>query len=97
MMVGMCKITLRLPENQTLKGKRQVVRSIISTVRNKFNVSISEVEDNSLWQLVTLGIACVSNDSRHANEVLSRVVDYIQRASSDADMVDYELEVMPGL
>ena len=78
MNVGVCKIQLRLPENGTLKGKRQVFRSVSSRVRHKFNVSIAEVESNDRHQLLTLGITCVSNDSRHANEILSQEVDYIQ-------------------
>ena len=97
MNIGACKIRFRLPGNGTLKGKRQVFRSISARVRNKFNVSIAEVDDNERWQLLTLGVSCVSNDSRHANEVLSRVVDYVQSLRGDAEMIDYELEIIAGV
>ena len=97
MNVGVCKIQLRLPENGTLKGKRQVFRSVSSRVRHKFNVSIAEVESNDHHQLLTLGVSCVSNDSRHANEVLSHVVDYIQSLRLDAELLDYELEIIAGV
>ena len=70
MHVGVCKITLRLPENGSLKGKRRVVSSLSSRLRNKFNVSVAEVEDNDAWQIATLGITCVSNSARHVDEVL---------------------------
>ncbi|MBI4201480.1 MAG: DUF503 domain-containing protein [Chloroflexi bacterium] len=97
MNIGVCRIQLRLPDSGTLKDKRQVVRSISSRVRNRFNVSIAEVEDNDLHQHMTLGISCVSNDSRHANEVLSHVVEFIRSSRLDAELVDYELEIIAGV
>ncbi len=95
MNIGVCKITLRLPENLTLKGKRQVVKSITSRVRNQFNVSVAEVDDHRLWQLAALGVSCVSNDKRHANEVLSKVVDFIANSRFEAELLDYEIEILP--
>ena len=97
MHIGACRLQLRLADNHSLKGKRQVVKSIVGRVQNRFNVSISEIEDNELWQVVTLGIACVSNDARHANEVLSKVVNYINDERLDTEMVDYEIEIVPVL
>jgi uncharacterized protein YlxP (DUF503 family) len=95
MKVGVAKIRLRLPENLSLKGKRQVLKSIISRVESKFTVSIAEVDDNDRWQLATLGISCVSNDKRHANEILSRVVDFIVRGRFEVEILDYEIEILP--
>jgi uncharacterized protein YlxP (DUF503 family) len=77
-----------------LKGKRQVVKSIIARVQNKFNVCIAEVDDNDVWQLATLGVACISNDKRHANEMLSHVVDFVNEGRFEADMLDYEIELL---
>lgn len=94
MHVGLCKVTLRLPENESLKGKRQVVKSIIARVQNKFSVSIAEIDDNDAWQMTSLGIACVSNDGRHANEVLSHVVDFINEGRFETEMVDYQIELL---
>ncbi len=96
MNVAVCRLTLRIPENQTLKGKRQTIHSICARVRNKFNVSIAEVGDNHRWQLATLGISCVSNEYSHANQVLSKVVDYIKELRMDLELVDYDLETMSG-
>lgn len=97
MNIGVCKVKLRLPENQSLKGKRRVVKSITTRVRNKYNVSIAEIEAQDLWQLAILGITCVSNDSRHANEVLSKVVSFIDSIRGDAELVDYEIEMIHAL
>ena len=94
MHVGVCRVILRLPGNRSLKGKRQIAQSIISRVGNRFNVSIAEVDDNELWQRLTLGIACVSNDVRIANEALSKVVGYIQDIRQDIELLDYEVEMV---
>jgi len=95
MNVGVCRISLRLPENLSLKGKRGVLKSIITRVRSKFNVSMAEVDDHELWQLTTLGICCVSNDGRYTNEVLSKVVDFIVNARFDVEILDDEIEILP--
>jgi len=95
MNVGVCRISLRLPENLSLKGKRRVLKSIITRVRSKFNVSMAEVDDNELWQLAALGICCVSNDGRYTNEVLSKVVDFIVNSRLDVEILDYEIEILP--
>ncbi|MFC1936942.1 DUF503 domain-containing protein [Chloroflexota bacterium] len=95
MNVGVCRVSLRVPENSSLKGKRQVLRSITSRVRSKFNVSVAEVDDHDLWQLATLGICCISNDTRHTNEVLSKVVNFIESCRFDVEILDYEIEILP--
>ncbi len=95
MHVGICQVRVRLPENLSLKGKRQVLKSVTSRVRSKFNVAVAEVDDGDLWQLSTLGICCVSNSQRHANEVLSRVVDFITDSHFEMEILDYGIEILP--
>ncbi len=95
MNVGVCKIRLRLPENLSLKGKRRVLKSITTQVRNKFNVSVAEVDDHELWQLATLGICYVSNNQRYTNQVLSKVVDFVANRRFEVEMLDYEIEILP--
>jgi len=97
MNIGACKVRFRLPDKHSLKDKRRVVKSITSRVRSKYNVSVAEVEDQDLWQTMTLGISCVSNHSHHANEVLSKVVDFIRSTRPEAEMMDYETEILPAL
>ena len=94
MNVGVCRVSLRLPENLSLKGKRQVLKSITSRVRNKFNVSVAEVGDNDAWQLATIGICYASNNRRHTNQVLSKVVDFIVSSRFDVEIFDYEIEIL---
>ncbi len=94
MNVGVCKITLRLPENLSLKGKRQVVKSITSRVGNQFSVSVAEVDDHDLWQLATLGVCYVSNNRRHVNEVLSKVVSFVANSRFEVELLGYEIEIL---
>jgi uncharacterized protein len=92
--VGICKVKLRLPDNLSLKGKRQVVKSVTARLKNKFNVSVAEVEDNDLWQLATVGICFVSNDQRFTNEVLSKAVEFVVNSQGDFEFLDYEIEIL---
>jgi hypothetical protein len=95
MNVGALMVKLRLPENQSLKGKRQVIKSITSRVRSKFNVSIAEVDDQELWQLATLGVACVSNSNQRAQDTLTQVVNFIAWSRFEAEILDYKIEIIP--
>ncbi|MBM3156574.1 MAG: DUF503 domain-containing protein [Chloroflexi bacterium] len=97
MHIGALKVRLRIPENHSLKGKRMIVRSITSQVKSKFNVSVAEIEDQDMWQVATLGITCVSNDSRRANETLSYVMNFIEANRGDAEVLDYEIELLHAL
>ena len=82
MIVGICRIELHIPESNSLKDKRQVVKGIKDKIRNKFNVSIAEIDNNDLWQRATLGVSIVSNDKKFANQVLCMVVDKINQENS---------------
>lgn len=93
MTIGLCRVVLYLPESGSLKSKRNLLASIVTRIRSKFNVSVSEIEDNELWQRATLGVAIVSNEARHANRVLSKVVDLV-KADVRVELLDYSLEMM---
>ncbi len=94
MNVGILKIHLRLPENLNLKGKRRVVKSIISRVRNKFNASVAETDDNEFWQLATIGVACVSNDGRFTSQEMAKIVDFVRECRFEIELLDYETEIL---
>ena len=97
MHVGVCKVTLLLPEVSTLKEKRQVARSLSDRVRNRFNVAMAEVEDADLRQRLTLGFSCVSNDRGHADAMLSNVLNYIEESRLDAEILDIQSEIIGGV
>lgn len=96
MHVGTAKIILQLPENGSLKGKRRVIASLTARVRNKFNVSIAEVDFNDSWQTTALGLTAVSNSARHAEEVIGSVVEYIETTVEDGYVSGVDREVLSG-
>lgn len=96
MHTGVCKIKLHIPGNQSLKGKRRIVKSIIARLRSQYNIAIAEVDDQDLWQLATLGIACVSNHNQHVDETLSKVVNFITQNYPELEIVDQEIEILHG-
>ena len=95
MHVSVCQIELRLPENHSLKGKRQVIKSMIARLQNKYNVSVAEVDSQELWQLATLGVACVSNHRRHADETLANVVKFVVQNYPDVELLNSKMESFP--
>lgn len=78
MIVGLCTVVLEIAESDSLKDKRQVVKSLLDQLRNKFNVTAAEVGDQDQWRHATLGIANVSNDAVFTNQVLNKVMDTIE-------------------
>lgn len=75
MVVGTVELCLRLDGCFNLKEKRRVIRSLMDRARHDFHVSIAETDDGDLWNVATLGAACVSNEVSHAEAVLGRVIE----------------------
>ena len=92
--VGTCELSFHLADNHSLKGKRQVSRSLVQRVRNRFNVSVAEVSDQDRWQTLSIGVSCVTDDARHANEILSKVVDYLEDHNGGAVLERSRIEIL---
>lgn len=93
MVVGVLELQLLVRGSQSLKDKRRVVKSLKDRIRHRFAVSIAEVDSLDSRERAVLGVALVSNDGRHATEVLSKVVDFVQK-SYVAELVDYTIETV---
>jgi len=93
MVVGVLRLTLYIPENHSLKGKRQVLRAIKDRVRQKFNVSIAESDDHDLWQRAELGICQVGSDRAFVDRALREVVNFIDRLGL-ASLGEERLEII---
>ena len=93
MVIGICQLDFRIPENHSLKGKRHTLRKLIDRVRHRFNVAISEVGDHDLWQRAQIGICAVGNDRRHINSSLDKVIDFIEKMHL-VEMVQTEMEIL---
>lgn len=78
MVVGLCQLTLHLPSNRSLKGKRQVIRRFCDRLRNKFHISVAEVGDLDLHKRSVIGFAVVGNDSSFVQSVLDQIILFIE-------------------
>lgn len=96
MVIGSLVLTLHLPQSQSLKAKRQVVSSLTQRVRRQFNVAAAEVEKLDSWQLAVIGVACVSNDRRHADEMLNKVANWVAEdgGRGEALLTHQEIELI---
>ena len=95
MIIVACRFKLHLPLSHSLKAKRQVLRSIVGQVRNRFDVAVAEVGDQDLWQLAEVGVACVTSDVRHGHEVMSKVASFVAGLKlGEAELLNYETEVV---
>ena len=93
MVVGVATVRLHIPNSHSLKDKRQVVRSAIERMRQRFNVAVAEVADLDSWQAATLGIVSVSNDAGHVQGLLSKSVDWLAAERLDAEIGEVSIEV----
>lgn len=78
MHIGTLTIVVRIHDTQSLKDKRQIIKSLIEKTRQKFNISMAEVDDLDNWRKATIGVACVANDGAYVNSVLDKVVDTLE-------------------
>lgn len=79
MVVGVLKLSLILPENHSLKGKRGVLRRIQARVSHQFNISVTEFGDQDLWQSAVLGFGVVGSSHQVVHGTLQRVVDFVDQ------------------
>jgi len=91
--VALGTVDLHLPDVDSLKGKRHVLKGLKERVRTRFEVAVAEVDHHDVWQRATLAVACVSHDSRHANEVVSKAMDFIE-ANVDGVVLDMAVEML---
>ena len=93
MVIGCCSIRFYLHGNNSLKGKRRVVRAIKDRLKNDFNVSIAEVGDQDVWQSLHIGISAVGSNRPYMDGLMSKVVDAIDRMNL-AEIVDCKTETL---
>ena len=78
MVVGIARVEIFLPENHSLKDKRQAIRKIVEKIRVRFNVSVMEIEQTNLWQRAVVGFASVGVNQDHVNMALERIIEFIE-------------------
>lgn len=91
MNVGILTVILSVPNSNSLKDKRQVVKSLLDNVRNRFNISAAEIARLDSHRVAELGFACVSNDKAVINSVLDKVIDFIE-SNPLCEITDSQIE-----
>lgn len=92
--VAACRLTLCLPGSQSLKDKRQVLRSLQARLRDTYSVSVAETGRQDKWQSAELLVTYAASDARHADEVLSKVVAFTEGYHLPVELVDAETELI---
>jgi uncharacterized protein YlxP (DUF503 family) len=93
MKVGLLTLELYIPEANSLKSKRFIIKSLKDKIKNKYNVSIAEVDANDLWQRSILGAACVANETKVINQTLDGIRDIILKTPS-IELINSTIEML---
>ena len=87
------KIDLRAPYVHSLKEKRMIVKSIIAKLQNKFNISIREVENQDLHQLISIGIVKLDLSRKDSDKSQEKIIDFIED-NCEAEIINIESEII---
>ena len=91
--VALGTVEIHLPDVGSLKGKRHALKGLKQKLRQRFEISVAEVDHQDSWQRATLALACVSGNSRHANEVISKAMDFLED-NVDGYVTDVHVELL---
>jgi uncharacterized protein YlxP (DUF503 family) len=94
MVIAVARVTLHIPASQSLKDKRQVVKSLLAQVQRQFQIAAAEVDEQDVHQVGVLGLVCVSTEARHADSVIARAVEFISSSRHETVLLDYQTEVL---
>ncbi len=97
MNIGVLYMSYKLSSSHSLKAKRQAVTSLISRIRGKFNLSVTEYADLDIWQRITL-IGCVASpDPNCPDQLLESIVSFITESRPDLELIDCSIELISGV
>jgi uncharacterized protein YlxP (DUF503 family) len=97
MFVATARITIHLPYSRSLKEKRQTVRSLVARLHQAGNLAAAEVGTLDQWQLVTIGVAGVSNEGRHADALVANALNVVERYLTEGIVTDVQTEIVSVL
>ncbi len=90
--IGVLRVSLHIPQAQSLKDKRMVLRSIKDKVRAHYNVSVAELDGQDKWQTTTLGFTAISHDRRYLDGQLRDVLNMVERHAAGAFICEHKIE-----
>ncbi len=94
MSVGILRLSFRLPNCHSLKEKRGQIKPVIARLHREFNISVSEVADQDLWQSCGLLVACASGSGRQAEIVLTQVLQFFEARWPELPLMDEQIEII---
>lgn len=93
MVIGVVKVYIHTTWVHSLKEKRMIVKSISSKVRNKYNVSIAEVDEQDKHQIIVLGFAGVAGDIAQADSIIDHVLNFIE-SNTEGEVYQIDREIL---
>lgn len=78
MRIAICVLELHIPGATSLKAKRQVIKSLVQRLRNRFNVSVTEIGSQDLWQRSEIGLAVVCHNGAGADSIIEKIFAYVE-------------------
>jgi len=93
MVVGLLQVEVHLPDAQSLKDKRSVIKSLKDQLRGRFNIAVAEVDANEKWQRATVGITTLGEDRPSVERLLKSVTAWV-RATRVVELIRVEEEYL---
>ena len=87
------EVTLRASWVHSLKEKRMIVKSIIQKLKNKFNISVTEIENQDIHNTIVIGIAGICANSAQLDSTMEHIINFIE-CNTDAEIIDIQKEDM---
>ncbi len=94
MAIGLLTLELYLPMNDSLKGKRSILKPLIARIRHNYNVSVCEAEAQDVLTRAVIEVACVSTNSTLAHRHLQDVAHRVEQWHGDAQLIDYYIDML---
>lgn len=93
MTIGIINLNIYIPESNSLKAKRQVLHSLKANLRNKFNIAVTQIDEEDKWQKAQLAIVGVEKNKAVMNSSLSRIINFIENFRC-IELIDYNIELI---
>ncbi|MCT4619957.1 MAG: DUF503 domain-containing protein [Marinisporobacter sp.] len=93
MIIGVCSVEILMYEPNSLKEKRQIIKSLIGRIQSRFNASVAEVDMQDKWRNAVIGFSCVSNTSKHANQMINNIIKFIE-GDNRVEIVKMDIEIL---
>ena len=84
---------LRAPWVHSLKEKRMIVKSLVAKLRNRYNVSASEIDEQDTHQIIVIGVAAIVPHNAFADSLMEDISQFVEE-NTEAEIIDEEREIL---